>query len=676
MAEKKRILILGGGYGGVWAGKILEKHFRSRPEVEITLVDRHPYHTLMTELHEVAGWRCEPESVQVSFKKIFGAKRINIVVDNIEKVDMEAKIATSSRNSYAFDYIIVGSGAEPEYFGIPGIQENSFTLWSYEDAMRIRHHLEHCFELAAQETDPARKKKLLTFVVAGAGFTGIEMIGELLEYRDLMCRKHYIDRSESRVIVVEALPTILPMLSDDLKAASEKYLRKHNCELMIGCPIVGAEKGKVLLKDRDALETETFIWTCGVKGTNFAGSLPLPVGKRNRIEADAEMRSTKYPYVYLVGDNSGYMHDGKPVAQIVETAHFTAECAAKNLIADIDGGERHTFKPNYHGVMVCIGTHYGVSNAMNWNTKGFVALAIKHMINVVYLFRIAGINQVWEYLKHEFLDAKGHRSLVGGLAAGKVRGYWPLLLRMWLGFMWFVEGMNKLKEGWLDFSTGTSKSGWLFSPGVKQAGLKAIADAASAASEAVAAAPAVDAASAASAVAAAAPAATSAASAAYAAAPAAVDAASAASAAATTAAPAAVAKATVFLDTGKAIIDPNSGFATWFRHLVMDGIMAYLPYTLMQVMVVAMECLIGLALFGGFFTWWAAAASVAMCLLFTFNGMFMWSQLWFLFAGILMLGGAGRSFGCDTFVVPVFKKWWNGTKLARKWHFYADDPSK
>jgi NADH dehydrogenase len=212
MGDKKRILILGGGYGGVWAGKILEKHFRKRDDVEITLVDKRPFHTLMTELHEVAGWRAGPESVQVSFRKIFGAKRIECVVDAIVKVDFAAKIARSSRREYPFDYILIGTGAQPEYFGTPGVEENSFTLWSFDDAMRIRSHLETIFEKAVEETDPLARRKLLTFVVAGAGFTGIEMAGEILEYRDRMCRKHFIEETETRVVVIEALPSILPML--------------------------------------------------------------------------------------------------------------------------------------------------------------------------------------------------------------------------------------------------------------------------------------------------------------------------------------------------------------------------------------------------------------------------------------------------------------------------------
>jgi len=452
---------------------------------------------------------------------------------------------------------------------------------------------------------------------------------------------------------------------------------------MLNSAIIGAEPGKVLLKSGQIVETETFIWTCGVKGSSFAGQLGLPAGKRNRIDCDMELKSTKYPFVYVVGDISGLMQEGKPLAQIVETAHFTAEAAAKNIISDIDGGERHQFKPNYHGFMISIGSHYGVSNAGGMKTSGFIALAIKHLINVWYLLNIAGINQVWEYLKHEFLDMKNRRSIIGDFASYKIRPYWPLLLRMWLGLMWVFEGINKIGEGWLAFASG-SKSGWMFSPGVVQAGVKAAeatsgasawesagqaaATAATGAAAAASAAPAVAATSAASAVA----------SSAAAAAPAATSAASAAAAApaATGGTQAATQTFKAVWDLTKPIFDPNSGLVTWFRHTFMDGIFAYLPYTFFQAMIVVMEIGIGLALFGGCFTWLAAAASIGMCIVFTLSGMFAWNQLWFVFAAILMLGGLGRSFGIDYWLIPAIKRWWNGTRFARKWHFYADDPTK
>ncbi len=651
MATKK-ILILGGGYGGVWAGKILEKHFRKRDDIEITLVDKRPFHTLMTELHEVAGWRTEPESVQVLFKKIFGAKKINIALDTIEKVDFEGKKATGIAQTYDFDYIVLGLGAEPEFFGIPGVAENSFTLWSFEDAMKVRRHIEEKFYEASLETNVEKRKKLLTFVVAGAGFTGIEMIGELLDYRDVMCRKYFLDPKEVRILNIEALPSILPILEEPLRAKAEAYLQKRRCEVMLNAAIIGAEPGKVLLKSGDIVETNTFIWTCGVKGSSFTGQLGLPMGKRNRLDVDMELKSTKYPNVYVVGDISGLIFDGKPLAQIVETAHFTAEAVAHNIISDIDGGERHQFKPNYHGFMISIGSHFGVSNAGGMKTSGFFALVIKHLINVYYLFNIAGINQIWEYLRHEFLDMKGRRSIIGDFASYKVRPYWPLLLRMWLGLMWVFEGINKIGEGWLNFGSG-SQSGWMFSPGVIQAGVKvaeATSGASVAATAAQAAAPAVAATSAASAAA--------------------------APAAATSGTNAAAQTFKAVWDLTKPIFDPNSGIVTWFRHTFMDGIFAHLPFTLFQTMIVVTEMAIGLAIFGGCFTWLAAAASIVMCIVFTMSGMFAWNQLWFVFAAILMLGGLGRSFGIDYWLIPAIKHWWNGTKFARKWHFYAEDPTK
>ena len=217
MADTKRILILVGGYGGVWAGKILEKRYASGTTSRLLSSIKGPSTRLMTELHEVAGWRAEPESVQVSFRKIFGAQRIGMR----RRFDRESRLRGEGR---PFRVERVPFRLHPDrhrsparVFRDPGVKENCFTLWSFDDAMRIRQHLETIFEKAVEETDAAERRRLLTFVVAGAGFTGIELAGEILEYRDSMCRKHFIDPAETRVIVIEALPSILPILEEPLR---------------------------------------------------------------------------------------------------------------------------------------------------------------------------------------------------------------------------------------------------------------------------------------------------------------------------------------------------------------------------------------------------------------------------------------------------------------------------
>lgn len=139
--DNKRILILGAGYGGVKAAKLLARRAEKMKGLEITLIDKKPYHTLMTELHEVAGGRVEAESVQIDLRKIFDTRPVRVVTDEIKSIDFQKKVLHSGQEAYSYDYLIIGTGAEPAFFGIPGVKENGFTLWSLADALEIREHI-------------------------------------------------------------------------------------------------------------------------------------------------------------------------------------------------------------------------------------------------------------------------------------------------------------------------------------------------------------------------------------------------------------------------------------------------------------------------------------------------------------------------------------------------------
>jgi len=711
--DNKRIVILGGGYAGIEAAKVLNKRYKKNDKVEITLIDKNTYHTLMTELHEVAGSRVEPDSVMISYERIFSGSRINVVTDFITGIDFESRKLKSDKTEYDYDYLILGTGGAPEFFDIDGVQENSFSLWSLEDAMRIREHFEERFRLAAKETDPKVKSQMLTFVVAGAGFTGIELIGEFLERRDVLCAKYHIPVSEVKMMVVEALDTVLPIIEENLRKKAVRYLEKKGTEIILNARITGAAEGKVLLADGSEIATDTFIWTCGIHGSEFTSRIDLTkghtargecsfasvdgihgmsgcrfddderyvVGKRGRILVNEFMQTDDYDNVYAVGDNLWFLENKKVLPQIVETALQTGDVAARNIISDIEKSEKHAFKSNYHGFMVSIGGKYAVSNAGGMKTSGFMAMAMKHFVNLHYLFGVAGINAVWGYLKHEFFEMKDRRTFVGEHLSWKIQGWWTVPLRVWLGVMWLVEGLNKIGEGWLSFSAGT-KSSWMFSPGIIQKGVEATADGVSAASGAV----------------------ETAATVAHGDMTAVFDAAAknaqnvtdtvtAASGAVeevvvetVTAASGAVADVAAqsweaagqtfgkLWDTANNIIPYDSAFVTWFRETFMDSLMAYIHFPIFQLMIVVMELGIGLALIGGMFTWLAAAASIVMCAVFTFSGMFSWNQAWFVFAAFLMLGGAGRSLGLDHWVMPAVKRWWNSTKFARRTHLFIGEP--
>lgn len=645
---QKRIVVLGGGYGGVEAAKSLHRKLGSRRDIEIVLVDKNPHHTFMTELHEVAGGRVEPKAVALSFRKIFGGKKVTIVTDRITTIDFKARKLVGSGGEYRYDYLVIGVGAEPEFYDIPGIKEHAFTLWSLGEAVAIRRHIHDIFSLASKQKDADKRAEMLTFVIAGAGFTGMELAGELKDWRPSLCRDHGIDPAEVRIIVVEAVDKILPTMPEPLQKKARRYLERRGVEFRLGTPITGAETGKVLLGDKGSIATQTFIWTAGIKACRFATSLRLSIARRHgRLHTNEFMQTTDYPEVYVVGDVVCYMEGDKLLPQIVETAVQTAKTAAHNIVAEIEGTPKKAFRSSYHGNMVSLGAGWGVAHVLGIPLTGLFAIASKHLINVIHFLGVAGINQVWEYLRNEFLDIRNGRSMLGSLAAAKTRGYWIALLRVFLGVMWLIEGIGKITKGWLDPSK-------IF--------IVAVEGTASASAAAPAAGYAEGAAEATAAATAAAAAQTVTTAAATAAAPTA-DATAAASAAAGAAAGGGA-------GTGALIAQPL-GIYTW----IVDVFVSKAPF-LFQVLIVLAEVGIGLALIGGLFTFLAAIVSIGLSLMFLIGAMAGKEILWYIAVSIVMLGGAGRGFGLDHWVMPWLQKWWNGTRLAQRSYLYVDEPTR
>jgi NADH dehydrogenase len=629
MEEKTRIVILGGGYGGVHTAKNLYKKFKKKKNIEIVLIDKNPYHTLMTELHEVAGSRVDPSLVQVSFDRIFGGKRITVYTDTIKSIDFDQKVLKSKVAEYQYDYLVIGAGGDPEFFGIPGVQENSFTLWSLEDAMRIREHVENRFREAAREPDDQERKKMLTFAVAGAGFTGIELAGELLERKKTLCREYHIDESEVSVLIIEALDSILPIMPVKLRKKSEKRLKKMGAEILINSPIVEAEPGKIKISDGKEIATDTFIWTCGIHGSEFTANVDLTkgqcargestiasiegihgmagcrfdederyiVGERGRILVNEHMQSVDYENVYLVGDIIWYVKEEKVIPQIVETALQTAETAAHNIAAEIDKKEKTAFDPNYHGFMVSIGGKYAVSNAGGMKLSGFFAMALKHLINLHYLLGLGGINVVWSYLQHEFFTMKEGRSIAGNHLSAKIPIYWAVPLRIYVGVLWLIEGINKIRDGWLNPDN-----------------IYIIAESVSSATPG---------------------------------------------------------EGGGEWEAADALLSEPWVVYQW----IADNILTIAP-SFFQIVVVLAEIAVGLALIGGLFTFLAAAASIALSLMFIVSAMTGPEIFWYIFAAIVFLGGAGRGFGLDHWVMPWLKKHWNGTGLAKRTYLYTNEPRK
>ena len=185
--SKKKIVVLGAGFAGVSATRQLSKTLKD--EAEITLIDRHSYQTSMTQLHEVAAGRVPFTNAQYDLQKLLGKrKNVSLVTDSVVKLDKEGKKVITKNGVYDYDYVLVAIGGEPNDFGVPGVKEFGFTLWSMDDALKIKRQLERMLQMASVETDDEKRKAMLTFNIAGSGFTGIEMVGELIDWRKKAAR--------------------------------------------------------------------------------------------------------------------------------------------------------------------------------------------------------------------------------------------------------------------------------------------------------------------------------------------------------------------------------------------------------------------------------------------------------------------------------------------------------
>jgi len=385
--EITKIVIVGAGYGGVHAAKLLSKKFKKDENIEITLIDKMPKHILMTELHEVAGGRVDPDSVMVDLRQIFHRSKVNLITEEVTKIDVDKQMIITNYNEFNYDYLVLGTGSEPAYFGVPGVKENGFSLWSIEDALKIKEYIEKTFQKASMERNIEKRKELLTFIVAGGGFTSIETVGELIDAKKVLCHKYNVDQKEVNLIVVEALGRILNILDDANVEKSEIFLYKNNVEVKKNAPITQVNLDSIVLKDGTVIPTKTLIWTCGIQGDEVNSKFGLTMGKRGRIQTNEFMQSVDKENVYIVGDSAYYEEFApKVIPQIVENALQTADTAVHNIIADINKTSKEKFKSSYHGFMVSIGSHYGVANLNGFKLSGFFALVMKHLVNMHYLF--------------------------------------------------------------------------------------------------------------------------------------------------------------------------------------------------------------------------------------------------------------------------------------------------
>lgn len=637
-----RVIILGAGYAGVAAALYLNKH-KKKDDVTITLIDKNPYHTLLTELHEVAGNRVDEECIRIPLQDIFRDTDVNVVTDEIIDFHFEDDYLISPRTRYDYDYLILAVGSSPEFYGIDGMEENCFTLWSYEDAIAIREQIKKCFAMAAVESDPDEKKRLLTFVVGGAGFTGVEMIGELAHWVKPLCRQYGFSRDDVRLVLIDMMPRVLNSLDEKSAKQAHKYMEKKlNIEIMLETRVKELNAQHVVT-DHGTVETHTMIWTAGISCGEVAKEAEelQKVGGKSCIHVN-EMCHTIYKHVYAAGDCVSILDkDGNPYPAMVETALYTGKDAAKNILNDIRGKDLEPVEVKLHGTMVCVGNYFAVSDIMGKKLPVWLSIIMKFMVNAHYIYEILGLKGALTYLKDEVVHRKQDHHFLEKHYTRKMQAWWAFPMRMFLGYMWLYEGITKITQGWFQ----TPKLAEFL--GMRR-GYELAADAVSSAT-------------------------------------------------------AGGLRIDNFFSLDLKIIHVILGHASKMTdgiatskdmfakvELLDFGSWSLMPWIInglamssqggemfFQIAITVLEILVGLMLLGGAFTFLGGVGSMALLVMFVTTTGIYDHTWWMVFASILVMGGAGRAFGLDHWLQPYGDRIWNGAmKNGRLRLFFRKDKRK
>lgn len=646
----KEIVVLGAGFAGVLTAKKLAKRLKKQEDVRITLIDRHPYHTMLTQIQEVAANRVEEDSVRISLQKIFAGRRVDVKLDTIQSVDYDKKMLTGQNGSYRYDYLVLATGSRPMFWGIPGAAEHAFSMWSYDDALRLKHHVIEMFKEAASETDPEKKRQELTFYIVGAGFTGVEMTGELAEWIPVLCGQFEVERSLVKIVDIDMLDRVVPTFPPRLSAKAERRLCKMGVTVTLKAGISALGEGYIeYKKDGETVRenTATVIWTAGVTGSEIVEkSDALTLAKRGRVQTDEFLHAQGREDVFVAGDNVFFIPEGSkaPVPQMVENAESSAETVAHNITVAVSGeGRPETYAPKFHGAMLSIGGRYGIASVGTEKWKiplaSFFAMLVKHLIYVIYFIQILGWNKVFSYARHEFFTIRHCRSFLGGHFSNRTPSFLLVPLRVFFGAFWIYEGAQKISEGWFSSPKLAAyfKSASDVFTALAKGAAKTAADATSSATTASS------------------------------------------GTAAAAAAPAGKLLANwnilgifrvIFVNTTDVAVKIQFGLMDWFNKTFItssNGSQMFFQY-----FVVISEILLGVLLVLGLFTFVSSVFSLGLQIMFLMStGMYM-STWWMIFTAIALLIGAGQTFGLDYYVMPALKKHWKHVKFVRKLYIYND----
>ncbi|GAB5056497.1 NAD(P)/FAD-dependent oxidoreductase [Companilactobacillus alimentarius] len=383
------ILVLGAGYGGLRAARDLAK---STPAgTQIDLIDKSDKHVEKTALHTIAAGTNRPDAVSFEIRSVLPSN-VNFIKATVSKLDLDNKtVEFSDHEAIKYDYIVVALGFRSEDFGLEGASENALILQDLETAKNIYKKINEHIANYKESQDP----KDLSIIVCGAGFTGVEILGELVDTVKILKAKY--DVPEIKVTCLEMATRILPMFDENLASYAVEYLDKNGINLLTGAKIKKIEKQAVVYMDGDTekrVEGSTILWTVGVSGSDVIKSSGIDA-KRNRVMTTQFLNLEAHPEAYFIGDDSAIIPKGekRPYPTTGQLATAEGAGAAFNIAAALNGKDLKPFVYKSMGTVASLGQNHGIAEitGKNLKFKGSVASLLKHLSADRGIMEIAGL---------------------------------------------------------------------------------------------------------------------------------------------------------------------------------------------------------------------------------------------------------------------------------------------
>lgn len=385
------VVIVGGGFGGLYAAKAL-----NHPSIKVTVIDKRNFHLFQPLLYQVATGTVSPADISSPLRGILNRNRnTQVLLDEVLDLDPESKSIVLKGGVLSYDSLIMATGVSHHYFGNDQWQEIAPGLKTVEDALQMRGKIFSAFEAAEKESDPQKRKALLTFVVVGGGPTGVELAGAIAELANQTLKRDFrnIDTTEAEVLLVEGLDRVLPPFDAELSVKAKEALERLGVTIRTGCMVTQIDSESVTLRSGETTEVipaHTALWAAGVKASRMGAVLAERTGaeldRAGRVVVDPDLSIPQHPDIFVVGDLANFPHQGdRPLPGVAPVAMQEGSYVAQLIRQRMQGKTMDAFRYADRGSMAVIGQNEAVVDLHFTRFAGPLAWFVWVFAHIYYL---------------------------------------------------------------------------------------------------------------------------------------------------------------------------------------------------------------------------------------------------------------------------------------------------